>query len=448
MKKHVNPSWLSADVVEKGLTPRVVNYLSGKLKTLDSVKNLTWEEFFFIYFSEGAAFAESNFFKNAMQEFVSMKNNKEGKLLMQKIHGIIRGIPESKDFFRSRIPVTFAMTLCEHFWQCAHLWEKAKTKNEQRLILDKCLELFATCKLERDTLKSYWNMTTDFPEDRRIVQALIGGLIALDTYQAYLLAKEIPFTENQMTALVEKISTDKTRCAHTRECLMLYGKTRNEKLIPVLEKFTSEETNPSFIFGRIAELIDESDGDEREFIKKTLFPLLDRSIRKMGLLDYLRSKGTSIINYLPKYQSGDSTTEGFLDEIIKYYGGYEYRLTHDAFLHWYEYAPKGQFINLYLDGFGRYGVNVFRGAIQAFEACKNYEILETVIKVELPILDNVNEDLLSFVEWLEKEQFHSYYEQLEKVILENNLLGKWLAKVSGPNKHGMIRFLKLAVRFK
>ncbi len=442
------PSWLRPEILEQGLTLTVIKYLSGKIKSIDSVKDLTWKEFFFIYFSEGAQFEKSNFFKKRMRPFLTMKQNKSGVALMQEIHKIIKEIPDTKDFFRKRIPITFAVTLCEHFWSCSHIWNDAKTKAEKRLILDKALELFATCTLEKDTLKSYWNMTEEFPEDRKIVHALIGSLIVLDTYQAYYLAKEIPFSNNQMTALVQKISEDKTKRVHVYECLILYAKTRYSLLVPLLQKLISEETNPQYILNHIEDVISGASEQEKESYRKSLFPLFDDSLRKVGIANYFNSKGSRVIDYLPQYEEGDAAIEGFLDEVIKYYDEHKYRLTFENFLTWYGYAPKQQFVELYLDGLGRHGYKVFQGAIAVFTACSDTRVLDDVIAKEIVKCTDVSEDLLLFIDWLEEQKLVIYYEKLQKTIIENNCLDRWLTNASGPSKHNLINCLKLATRFK
>lgn len=435
-------TWLTQSMSDKGFTPQVADYLLGRKKLPNDIG---WFEFFLLWFNHKEKFKDTNLFKKMTTPFVNMKKGKKGENAMMRICGIIDEIPHSRSFFLNIIPVFYAIRLCRGFWDFSNIWDRASNKFEKQLILTSIRQSIATINFEDGELKRYYNMTKDFASERIVVDVLISSFIKSTPRKVPYLYSSIPLSENQITAFCNEVKIEKEGYFNPTDIFKMYYKTKNSQIMNLLFDMLgkrSDKYHLDYILDEIKRLIRNCKEGEEEELKELLFPVSYFILDNKG---NLRGNITDIRNILPAYKD-DNRINRILEIVIKYYTNYEYKMLHDAFVFWYRYAPKEIFIDLFKESISLHGHDVFTGAKSVFELCKDETVVDTVISIRLPMVEEVDDDLADFMDWL-KAGGTPWYPRIKETVIEADYISKWWNKVRITDDRQMGYFLRLVKHF-
>lgn len=424
-----NPSWMTDTIAGNSLfsSREIIDFIAKKTDKLDRV--LSWQQIIALWRLDSARFSKTETARKINRHYGSMKNDKKGKLLMQGIRELVAKVPHTREYLAPRIPVRYAIELCNNVQDLmCQVFRRAKTRQEKLLCLKHVQRLASGTDFSLRSLVDYYEMTDGFPQHREMVYMLMGALIQNDPKDACKLAKHIPFTDLQTGALVNALRNNVPKLHFEfSHCLDLYMQMKKPVVLQlVLELFAKVNPSSGYVFENIKDAFSEARQDGGKLpneIKELMLPIISKCVVTFGIEEV--KNRLNLVEYLPIYVAGDAHHEYILDELVKFWGESQYRLTWENFVWLYKHAPQDRFIDLYLDGIGRHGYQVFLGATKAYKLCGDQRIIDAVLEQVLPTKVLPDDDLVDFMKWAQ--------DQNEVTHANGSVRNQVIAKI----KHGM-----------
>ncbi len=446
MKKEQRHLWIEGGIsVSTGLTPVVIDYISGKRKSLP--KGLTWGEFILIWDLQKELFEKTSFFKERVAPYRSMKKNHTGHNLMLDVHQVIFLRPSTRDFFLENLPAHFAMGLCKTVFEYKKQFERTTDKGDKVTILSSIAKLTAKHSFSKYELQAYIEMTKGVENFDFLAQVMVNTFINSYPKEGLNLVLEIPVTDDQLAAVCRKIDED-PKLVNVYDLLRLYDKYPRQVVKDIIAKQFADdqekERTAEHLFENIQSMFRVDSRDEVRERNIKIYPLLQIIIPSLKLdgnsLHYL-------MNLMPEYVS-HSDIDNLLDRVFGIYEKKEYGLMFDNFMMYYNYCPqrKKSWLDLYIKNIIYHGGGAFKEYLEVYKLTKDIRVIETVIDHQFPKLESVSEDFATFFQWL-FENHTDLYNKVYQQISEGGYLEKWWLKIQGYQNYNKMAFIKFSTHF-
>lgn len=449
MKIKQNPSWVTPTMVAQGITITVFDYVLGNKKILN-VGKLSVNEVFLIRTVIGESFEDTKTFMEWIKPFRAIGKKNISEELLQVVFAAIAD--ESigsiaKEVFMKYLPLKYAVRLCASFHECSVLLDK-KTKSiaDKLFIFQRIRDLSAQEKFNKDTLLSYYKITTKYPAEHSFAEALLNTYYLDHPEDAEYFSG---LSDAQIRGVCKNIETSVKKFG-VDLIFSFYRKNNfNPIILPVVLKTLSDERKNESALKRLIFWIRQNvrgSQCDTAAAKKGIFPVFAYMLKELefDLIEEFNGRNEFLL-FLPPYEEKNEDLQLVLDKLFDSYKNYEYGLLTEDFIAVYEYLGRkgNEWVNLYIDSIGKHDYKCFAHAIQIFVLYDMEQVLTRTIEVCVRNPEINIEDLTQFLDWLKKKKPVLYTTAINTFLNADQMNTQW----EKAKKYSVTGYMKLAVHF-
>jgi hypothetical protein len=441
-RKNVLKPTLAIVSTETGVSPRVISYL-GHTSTASLPEELSWSEFIAIWHMNKKKFEKTHFFKKRMKPYRTLQKDKD----MIAIRTIINEHAHARRLFLQVLPVSYAVTLCTTLDEYKMQYDRTHAASDRRTIRMLVTAHVATMTLSYPEIVVYRSIVG---HTKRCVQELLHTFMQTRPHDAVIAALVCRYSTSEIKALCTLIDKDthEDMCSMD-ELLQLFKKYPSRSVVAsIIKRYTDTRNKHAWtkcLIGLMEAHLLYKDTVQQEESNWQFFPVL-RVV--LPSIEFTVPHAKTILQFLP-YVDSYNEIDRILERVVAAYDAKPGEMSIKDFVLWYTYNPAraDMWIRLYKKALLYNCHEQMQGVIEAYQLCKDEEILETAIAQQLSKIEYPTKSFMTFFIWLCKEH-HAIYTMLHSRIEKVGYLHKWgnalMEKGTDKDKK---RYLKLVTYF-